>query len=539
MKKKAISIAEACIVLLSILVLSSCGSRIDYSLPANPIEFYTETFINPNNPDDKYISIEYNGRTYIPYGTINGIAPKYEMGDCLGFIVQDGVKMEDLRIFLLAGDPDANYLGRFETEGVMNQPDFFRAIDTVGQEIATPKYIDDLGYDFWKNVPSDNPTYVSEQSDSTEKTDSPSVGGPYGEISVNVPDTWSYEPVHVDEEGLMYGLYGLILKPIETQEGQIELVCADSFGVCGTGLSQEDITLATVKAHVGTYDDHEHWDFITIGGGNPQIVVQHTDCDSWTDEMWDEVMAILDTMIWNMDKTEGGIGRYTQESEDDTIAVSMSVSNVTPSGLTVHLRQYDKRDTEELTYGEEYQLERFNGTDWEEVPQIIDNGAFNAIGYALPAEGEAEIETNWEWLYGRLSPGRYRITKTIVDDRKVGNNPLYFLKSEFYIMDSDIVRTYEVTDGALSEEYIKNSKLVTLVRYYEMTNGTWRTDDNTYKYRLEITGRMGGGAVKDSTFVYLSNIEDISFERAYMAAGLSSNMDDYFDPSEAVLVAMK
>jgi hypothetical protein len=40
-------------------------------------------------------------------------------------------------------------------------------------------------------------------------------------------------------------------------------------------------------------------------------------------------------------------------------------------------------------------------------------------------------------------------------------------------------------------------------------------------------------------FVYLSNVEEISFERAYMAAGLSSNMDDYFDPSEAVLVAMK
>ena len=41
--------------------------------------------------------------------------------------------------------------------------------------------------------------------------------------------------------------------------------------------------------------------------------------------MWDEAMAILDTMRWNMDKTEGGIGRYTQDSEDDTIAVSMSV----------------------------------------------------------------------------------------------------------------------------------------------------------------------------------------------------------------------
>ena len=526
-------------ILSSMLVLSACASRIDYSLPANPIEFNTGTFKNPNNPDDDYISIEYNGRTYIPYGTINGIVPKDEMGDCLGYIVQDGTKMEDSRIFLLGGDSDANYLGRFETEGVMNQPDFFRAVDTVGQEIITPKYIDDLDYDFWKNIPSDNITDDTNQSDSTEEVDIPSVGGPYGEISVGVPDTWSYEPVHVDEEGLMYGLYGLILKPIEAQEGQIELVCADTFGVCGTGLSQEDTTLATVKAHVGTYDDHEHWDFITIGGGNPQIVIQHTDCDSWTDEMWDEAMAILDTMRWNMNKTEGGMGTYSPESEDDTIAVSMSVKHVTPRGLTVHFRQYEKRETEELTYGEAYQLEKFNGTDWEEVPQIIDNGTFTDIGYTLPSEGEADIEVDWEWLYGRLSPGRYRITKSIVDVRKVGNNPLYYLKSEFHIMDSDIVRTYEATDGALSDEYIENDKLFTLVRHYEMTDGIWKTDDNTYKYRLEITGRMGGGAVKDSTFVYLSNVEDIPFERAYMAAGLSSNMDDYFDPSEAVLVAMK
>ena len=526
------------LALFMILTLAGCGSRIDYSLPANPMEFNTGTYVNPNDPDDSYISIEYSGRTYIPYGTINGIVPKDGMGDCLGYIVQDDTKMEDSRVFLLTGDVDANYLGRFETEGVMNQPNFFRAVDTVGQDITTPKYIEDLGYDFWKNVPSDNVMENPEQIDSTEKSDIPSVGGPYGEISVRVPDTWSYESVHVDEEGLMYGLYGLILKPLDASEGQIELFCSDSFGVCGTGLSEDDVPLATVTAHVGTYDDHEHWDFITIGDGNPQIVVQHTDCDSWTDEMWDEAMAILDSMRWNMDKTEGGIGRYTQESEDDTIAVSMSVKSVTPSGLMVYFRQYDKRDTEELTYGEGYQLERFNGTDWEEVPQIIDNGAFNDIGYILPSEGESEIEINWEWLYGMLSPGKYRITKTIVDVRKVGNNPLYFLKSEFLIMDSDVVRTYETTDSALWEEYIENDKLITMLQYSEMSDGTWKTDAHTYKYRLEITGRMGG-AVKDSTFVYLSNIEDISFERAYMAAGLSSNMDDYFDPSEAVLVAMK
>ena len=74
--------------------------------------------------------------------------------------------------------------------------------------------------------------------------------------------------------------------------------------------------------------------------------------------------------------------------------------------------------------------------------------------------------------------------------------------------------------------------------YYEMRDGTWMCKDYAYKYRLEISGRMPNAA-KDSTFVYLSNIEDISFEQAYMAAGLSSNTEDYYSPDDAVLVEMK
>ncbi len=103
---------------------------------------------------------------------------------------------------------------------------------------------------------------------------------------------------------------------------------------------------------------------------------------------------------------------------------------------------------------------------------------------------------------------------------------------------ASIVETYEVTDPELAEEYYAEGELVTMIRYYEMSDGTWKTDDHTYKYRLEISGRMNNAA-KDSTFVYLSNLYSISFEQAYMASGISSNMDDYFDPEDAVLVAMK
>ena len=101
-----------------------------------------------------------------------------------------------------------------------------------------------------------------------------------------------------------------------------------------------------------------------------------------------------------------------------------------------------------------------------------------------------------------------------------------------------VVNTYDVTDMAHIEENMNNGVLVTSVRYYEMSDGMWKTDSHSYKYRLEITGRLANAA-KDSTFVYLSNIKDISFEQAWKAAGLSSNLDDYFDEKDAVLVATK
>ena len=73
--------------------------------------------------------------------------------------------------------------------------------------------------------------------------------------------------------------------------------------------------------------------------------------------------------------------------------------------------------------------------------------------------------------------------------------------------------------------------------YTHMEDGTWMCNGYTYKYRLEINGRMPNAA-KDTSFVYLSNIEEISFEQAYKAAGVSSNSEDYFSPEEAVLVEM-
>ena len=94
-----------------------------------------------------------------------------------------------------------------------------------------------------------------------------------------------------------------------------------------------------------------------------------------------------------------------------------------------------------------------------------------------------------------------------------------------------------VFSGCAKKAAAKNTIEGNMKTYYEMTDGTWMCDDHSYKYRLEITGRMPNAAV-DSSFVYLSNIDEISFDQAYMAAGVSSDSDDYYSPEEAVLVEM-
>lgn len=91
--------------------------------------------------------------------------------------------------------------------------------------------------------------------------------------------------------------------------------------------------------------------------------------------------------------------------------------------------------------------------------------------------------------------------------------------------------------GCGKKAAVKNTVEGNMKTYCEMTDGTWMCDDHLYKYRLEITGRMPGAAA-DSSFVYLSNIEEITFDRAYRAAGISSDTADYFSLDEAVLVEM-
>ena len=91
--------------------------------------------------------------------------------------------------------------------------------------------------------------------------------------------------------------------------------------------------------------------------------------------------------------------------------------------------------------------------------------------------------------------------------------------------------------GCAKKAAVKNTIEGNMKTYYEMTDGTWMCDDHLYKYRLVINGRMPNAA-SDSSFVFLSNIKDITFDQAYKAAGISSSSDDYFPLEKVVLAEM-
>ena len=100
-----------------------------------------------------------------------------------------------------------------------------------------------------------------------------------------------------------------------------------------------------------------------------------------------------------------------------------------------------------------------------------------------------------------------------------------------------LILVFNIT-GCKKEVVVKNTIERSRKTYSEMSDGSWTCGNYTYKNCLEISGRIPNAAV-DTTFVYLSNLKEITFEQAWNASGLSSNMNDYFSLEDAVLVDVR
>lgn len=94
--------------------------------------------------------------------------------------------------------------------------------------------------------------------------------------------------------------------------------------------------------------------------------------------------------------------------------ITVSVFNVTATGLTFRIDQSGEVVFPQyLFYGQDYSLEVWNGTGWEAVEPVIENWGFTTEAILLSKGQKTDLSIDWEWLYGELPAGEYRIGKTI------------------------------------------------------------------------------------------------------------------------------
>lgn len=282
-----------------------------------------------------------------------------------------------------------------------------------------------------ESSPNDTEEEQNKETAATEVTQ----GGPYGEISLRVPDGWKYETFPMDGEELVSGDYGIHFYPESAAEGFIELAYINFFGVCGTGLQEETVNLAGGPANIGTYDGHEYWDFISFREQNDGMVALAYSVEGWWEEYGDDVMAILDTLTFKPDVKEGGAYIFKNESEKLEIGLSFSLEKISPTGAVLVYSQFDgKAPTGELQDGADFVLGQYRDGKWEEVPVVVEGAyGFNSIAYMIPKEEVTKRELDWEWLYGQLPAGEYRIGKTVMDFRETADYDNYVIYAYFIL----------------------------------------------------------------------------------------------------------
>lgn len=93
-------------------------------------------------------------------------------------------------------------------------------------------------------------------------------------------------------------------------------------------------------------------------------------------------------------------------------------------GVTMYVKSFSKKRAEicienlseiEWDCGEKFELERFNleRGAWQSVNAVMENATFNDIANVISPGESTSIAVEWEWLYGTLEKGKYRIVKEV------------------------------------------------------------------------------------------------------------------------------
>jgi len=116
-----------------------------------------------------------------------------------------------------------------------------------------------------------------------------------------------------------------------------------------------------------------------------------------------------------------GVTHFNYISSDKW-GITLYADDVTPKGMTLKIEQLGGYPTGTLEYGADYILETTVNDEWQPVETVTGEPlVWNALAYSVKMNDISELNINWEYGYGELKPGYYRLKKEFMDFRDTGD----------------------------------------------------------------------------------------------------------------------
>lgn len=144
-----------------------------------------------------------------------------------------------------------------------------------------------------------------------------------------------------------------------------------------------------------------------------------SDNDSWVDKgiLMDTYYCTKEkdivTVSWHFktSKFTCPIDNVDELNEIEGVSMVIKDGTLTRTGATIVITDISGRDN---AYGSEYRIDKNSRGEWKELDVVVEGEyGWNSIGYLVGEDGKLELKVNWEWLYGKLKNGEYRIVKSI------------------------------------------------------------------------------------------------------------------------------
>ena len=122
---------------------------------------------------------------------------------------------------------------------------------------------------------------------------------------------------------------------------------------------------------------------------------------------------------------------------EENYGITLRLEDITTTGAIIKCEQFGGGATGELQTGSWYIIEKWSEENgWEESAYVIDGEiGWTSEAWLIMKDEVVEWEVNWEWLYGELPVGKYRIGKQIMDWRAPGDYDTVLYYAEFELRD--------------------------------------------------------------------------------------------------------